>query len=80
MKTLNGIIVSDKMQQTVVVSVTRFMAHPMYHKRMRRTSKFHARNEIGAKTGDEVKIVECRPLSKTVTWKVSQILKKYVTT
>jgi small subunit ribosomal protein S17 len=77
MKTLQGKVVSDKMQKTVVVAVERFMAHPRYHKRIRRTNKFHAHDEIGVSRGDEVKIVEISPVAKTVTWKVSEIVKKH---
>lgn len=77
MKSLNGKVISDKMQQTAVVAVSRYVVHPMYHKRFIRTQRYHVHNEIGAKTGDQVKIVECKPYSKTVTFKVSQIIKKY---
>lgn len=79
MKVLQGKVVSAKMKNTVVVAVERFMAHPMYHKRIRRTNKFHSHDELGVKPGDEVKIVETRPISKTVMWKVSEIIKKHVT-
>ena len=79
MKTLQGKIISDKMKNTVVVVVERFVNHPLYRKRIRRTNKYHARDEMGAKTGDLVKIVEVRPLAKTVTWKVSEIVKKHAT-
>lgn len=71
---------SDKMKDTVVVVVERVIAHPLYHKRIRRTNKYHAHDEKGAKPGDEVKITETRPISKTVTWVVSEIVKKHVTT
>ena len=80
MKVLTGKVISDKMQKTAVVAVERFATHPLYQKRIRRTSKYHVRNEAGAKIGDEVKIIECKPLAKTVSWKISQIIKKYVTT
>ena len=78
MKTLQGKVISDKMKGVVVVAVERFIAHPVYHKRIRRTNKFHARDEMGAKTGDEVMIIETKPVAKTVTWKVKQIVKKHV--
>ncbi len=80
MKILTGKIISDKMQKTAVVAVERFVTHPIYKKRIRRTSKFHVRNEIGAKTGDEVMISEGKPLAKTVTWKINKIVKKYAAT
>ena len=76
MKVLQGKVVSDKMKDTVVVAVERMVAHRLYQKRIRRTNKFHVYNGMGAKDGDEVKIVETRPRSKTVTWKVSEIVKK----
>ncbi len=74
MKTLNGKVISDKMAQAVVVEVARSFAHPMYHKRIRRIKKLHAHNEKGAKVGDRVKIVEIRPMSRTIQWKVEEIL------
>lgn len=80
MKTIKGKVISDKMTNTVVVEVTRFMAHPMYHKRMRKTRNFHAHNAIGAKTGQMVEIKETKPISKTKHWTVIQILKENATT
>jgi small subunit ribosomal protein S17 len=80
MKAIMGKIVSDKMEKTVVVEVERFIAHPMYHKRIRRTKKYHAHNEAGAKIGDVVKLVESRPISKTKKWRVSEIIKTHGTT
>lgn len=75
-KALKGVVVSDKMDRAVVVQVTRFVSHPMYHKRMRKMNKFHAQNDIGAKKGDSVEIVQTRPISKTKFWKVISIVKK----
>ncbi|MEK9200674.1 MAG: 30S ribosomal protein S17 [Patescibacteria group bacterium] len=75
MKIITGKVVSDKMQNTVVVETTRFASHPLYRKRIRKTAKFHAHNEMGAKTGDTVKIAEIRPMSKTKNWKVIEIAK-----
>ncbi|MEK7101415.1 MAG: 30S ribosomal protein S17 [Patescibacteria group bacterium] len=74
MKTLNGKVISDKMAHAVVVEVGRFFAHPIYHKRVRRTHKLHALNKVGAKLGDMVKMVEIRPISRTIQWKVEEIL------
>jgi len=76
MRTLTGKVTSDKMTQTAVVEVTRFITHPMYKKRIRRTRKFHAHDELGAKVGDIVKMVEIRPISKTKNWKVTEVIKK----
>jgi len=61
-----GTVVSDKMQETVVVSVTRFVKHPKYRKFIKRVKKFHAHNpENAKKEGDKVRIQECKPMSKT---------------
>lgn len=79
MKAIKGKVISDKMKNTVVVEVTRFVTHPMYHKRMRRTRNFHADNLLGAKTGETVEIKETKPISKTKFWKVSKIVKKDAT-
>lgn len=76
MKAISGKVVSHKMKQTVVVEVVRFMAHPLYHKRVRKTTNFHAHDELGAKTGDSVKMMPIPPMSKTKTWKVIEIVKK----
>jgi small subunit ribosomal protein S17 len=62
------------MQKTVVVEVEWLVEHPMYHKRMHRSGKHHAHDELGAKVGDLVKMEEIRPMSKTKTWKVLEIL------
>ncbi len=76
MKSLIGKIVSDKTPKMAVVEVERFVAHPIYHKRIRKTKKFHAVNEMGAKTGALVKISEIKPISKTKNWKVLEIVAK----
>jgi len=65
-KELQGVVVSDKMQDTVVVAVTRFVKHPKYRKFIKRVKKFHAHNpENKASMGDKVTIRECKPISKT---------------
>lgn len=64
-KTLSGIVTSDKMDKTVVVSVTRFIKHPKYKKYIKRSKKYKAHDEQNAcKVGDKVMIEECRPMSK----------------
>ena len=73
-KKIKGKVISNKMQKTVVVSVEKRVRHPMYEKVMRKTRRFKARDEIGAKMGDTVVIEECRPLSKEVSFKVIEIL------
>ncbi|MCC6520753.1 30S ribosomal protein S17 [Candidatus Nomurabacteria bacterium] len=64
-KVLNGVVVSDKMDKTVVVSVTRFVKHPKYQKFVKISKKYKAHDENNAhKVGDIIEIVESRPLSK----------------
>ena len=72
-----GIVVSDRMKNTVVVQVSRLVRHPVYQKVMRRSKKFKAFNPgIDAKVGDEIRIEETRPLSKEVCWRVTEIVRK----
>ena len=66
---LQGVVVSDKSDKTIVVQVERRFTHPLLHKTVRRSKKFHAHDENNvAKTGDIVRIQECRPVSKNKTW------------
>ena len=68
---LEGEVVSDKMDKTVTVLVTRRFMHPHYKKFIRKTSKHAAHDETNSvKTGDRVRIEECRPISKRKTWRV----------
>lgn len=70
-----GTVVSDKMDKTVVVSVERQFAHPLYTKQMTRHSKFHAHDEEDEyREGDVVRIEETRPLSKRKRWRVVELL------
>src|SRR3954447_14006341 len=71
-----GIVASDKMQKTVVVRVDRLVKHPKYRRYVRRTSKFMAHDDLGATTGDRVRIVETRPLSANKRWRVVEIVQK----
>jgi len=75
-KTRTGVVKSDKMQKTVTVTLTRRFAHPMYGKMMTRTVTVKARDEHGAKVGDTVRLMETRPLAKTVNWRVTEIVKR----
>ncbi|HET9466024.1 MAG TPA: 30S ribosomal protein S17 [Gemmatimonadales bacterium] len=75
-KTRMGIVTSDKMEKTVTVSLVRRYAHPVYGKQVTRTKKVKARNEHGAKVGDTVRIMETRPLAKTVNWRVTEIVER----
>ncbi len=75
LKTKEGVVVSDKMDKTVVVAVERLMRHPLYRRVIRRTRKFKAHDEANeCRVGDRVRIVECRPLSKEKCWRVSDIV------
>jgi small subunit ribosomal protein S17 len=71
-----GLVTSDKMQKTVVVRVERLVRHPKYKRYVRQRSKFMAHDEIGAHTGDIVRIVETRPLSSHKRWRVIEIVQK----
>jgi small subunit ribosomal protein S17 len=71
-----GVVVSAKMQKTVVVAVERLVHHPLYRKTIKRTSTFMAHDETGARLGDTVRIVETRPLSKHKRWRVEEVVKK----
>ncbi|MEM0898168.1 MAG: 30S ribosomal protein S17 [Verrucomicrobiota bacterium] len=70
-----GKVVSDKMKQTIVVEVVRRVPHPKFRKIIKRSSKFYAHDEDEtAVVGDKVRIVECRPLSKTKRWRLAKVL------
>lgn len=71
-----GIVVSNKMQKTVVVRIERRVQHPLYGKVVLRTARFKAHDEIGCDEGDRVEIMETRPLSKQKRWRVTQIIEK----
>jgi small subunit ribosomal protein S17 len=74
---LQGVVVSDRMQKSVVVSVERRVQHPVYGKTQKRTSTFLAHNEGDeAKLGDRVEITETRPLSKRKRWAVTRVIEK----
>jgi small subunit ribosomal protein S17 len=75
-KVREGIVVSDKMQKTVVVEVEDRVKHPLYGKVMRRTSKLKAHDEKECGIGDRVLLMETRPLSATKRWRVVEILER----
>ena len=76
-KTYIGRVISDKMDKTVVLAVTRRIAHTKYNKVVNRTTKFKAHDEKNeCKTGDLVRFIETRPLSKDKRWKVLEIIEK----
>lgn len=75
-KTRVGVVVSNKMNKTIVVEVERRVPHAKYKKIVRMTSKFYAHDEKEeAKEGDKVRIVETRPLSKLKCWNLAEVLK-----
>jgi len=75
-KVREGIVVSDKMQKTVVVVVEDRVKHPLYGKVLRRTSKLKAHDERECGIGDRVLLMETRPLSATKRWRVVEILER----
>ena len=76
-RALTGVVTSDKMDKTVVVSVERVTRHPLYGKVIKLRKKYHAHNEENsAKQGDLVLIRECRPMSKTKKFFVQEILQR----
>jgi len=72
-----GVITSDKMDKTVVVSVERKVKHPKYGKFVKFTKKFHAHDETNdCHQGDVVRIMETRPLSKTKNWRIVEVIER----
>ena len=74
MKTILGTVISDKMNKAAIVLVERRYRHPRYGKIMKSNNKLHVVNEIGAKVGQKVKVVEGRPISKTIAFRISEIV------
>jgi len=76
-KVRDGVVVSDKMEKTVIVVVQEMKAHRLYKKVVRHTRRFKVHDEAGeCGVGDRVRITETRPLSKSKRWRVSEILEK----
>ncbi|MBM4188663.1 MAG: 30S ribosomal protein S17 [Gemmatimonadetes bacterium] len=75
-KVRTGVVKSDKMTKTVTVVMERRFAHPVYGKQITRRKVIKARNEVGAKTGDTVRLMETRPLAKTVRWRVTEVVER----
>jgi small subunit ribosomal protein S17 len=76
-KTRTGLVVSDKMEKTVVVAIERRVPHPVYGKVVTRTKRLKAHDEENsAKVGDTVRIVETRPLSKDKRWRLVEIVNR----
>ena len=74
-KTFTGVIVSDKMTNTIVVSLSYTSRHPLYKKIVKKNKKIYAENNLKAKTGDTVKVRETRPLSKLKRFTTLEIIK-----
>ena len=74
-RTLTGKVVSDKIDKSIVVLIERRVQHPLYGKSIRRSTKLHAHDENNtAKAGDVVTIKECRPMSKTKSWTLVEVI------
>jgi small subunit ribosomal protein S17 len=76
-KVREGVVVSDKMDKTVVIMEEKMVLHPLYKKRVKKSIKYKAHDENNTcKVGDKVKIMETRPLAKTKNWRVVEIIEK----
>ncbi len=76
-RTLTGKVVSDKMDKTITVKIERQVKHPLYGKFIKRSTKVHAHDESNeCKMGDTVTVVECRPLSKSKSWQLVEVVDK----
>ena len=76
-RTLQGKVISAKMDKSITVAIERKVKHPLYGKFMKRTTKLHAHDETNqCNEGDVVSIKECRPLSKTKSWALVEIVTK----
>lgn len=77
-KVLFGEVVSDRMHKTITVKVERRVQHPVYERVIRRSKKFHVHDEQNqCQTGDQVRIIETRPLSKTKRWRLLEIVRRH---
>jgi small subunit ribosomal protein S17 len=80
-KVLLGEVVSNRMQKTITVKVERRLRHPIYERVIKRSKKFHAHDEYNqCQIGDQVRIIETRPLSKTKCWRLLEIVRRRVGT
>ena len=73
---LKGKVISTKMQKTAVVSVERFVTHPIYKKRTKQSKNYKVHDEIGVSVGDFVKIAATRPISKDKHFRITEVIKK----
>ena len=76
-KTKEGIVVSNKMEKTIVVAIETMALHPIYKKRVKKTTKFKVHDEENvAQVGDKIRIMETRPLSKDKNWRLVEVIEK----
>jgi len=76
-KVRTGKVVSDKMDKTIVVSIESYTTHPLYNKKVKRTKKLKAHDELNqCGIGDKVKVMETRPLSKDKRWRLVEVIEK----
>ena len=76
-RSLTGLVVSDKMDKTITVEIERRVKHPLYKKYVRRRTKLHAHDEENTcNMGDTVSIEQCRPLSKSKSWRLREVLER----
>lgn len=76
-KTIQGVVMSDKMDKTIVVRAERMVKHPVFHKYIKRYEKYKAHDETNqCHIGDKVLIVECRPLSSEKRWRMKEVLER----
>jgi len=77
LRTISGVVTSNKGNKSITVEVTRQVKHPLYGKVIKRTTKFNAHDESNScSEGDIVSLVSCRPISKSKTWKLHEIIEK----
>lgn len=76
MKQFVGQVLESKMAKTAKVVVTHLKVHPLYKKRLKIKKTYHVHDEIGVKSGDQVKFQACRPVSKTKKWQIIEVIKK----
>ena len=77
LRTIQGVVLSNKMDKTITVLVERKVKHPLYGKFVKRSTKLHVHDENNeCNQGDTVSVTECRPLSKTKTWKLVEIVER----
>ncbi|MBV1950958.1 MAG: 30S ribosomal protein S17 [Cycloclasticus sp.] len=77
LRTITGVVTSNKADKSITVKVTRQVKHPLYGKVIKRSTSFHAHDESNeCSEGDVVSLVSCRPISKSKTWKLHEIIEK----